>query len=65
MSTAEQIFKGAKELPDDRQFEALQFINFLLSQQKARAESTEWAAFSGQQMARSYGPEDSVYDQRV
>lgn len=63
MSTAEKIFRSATELPDDRQLEALQFINFLLSQQKARCESSEWAAFSGQQLARFYDPEDSVYDE--
>lgn len=63
MSTAEAIFEKAKALPDDRQIEALHFVTFLLSQQHAQAEASEWAGFSGSQLSRQYGAEDAIYDQ--
>ena len=62
MSTAEAIFEKAKALPDDRQVEALHFLNFLLSQERAQADAAEWAAFSNSQLAKQYGPDDSIYD---
>lgn len=62
MSTAEAIFTKASALPAERQAEALNFVDFLLAQEQARTEGTEWAAFSGSQLARQYGPQDSVYD---
>jgi hypothetical protein len=62
MSTAEKNFESAKELPEERQVEALHFVNFLLSQEKAQTELSDWAKFSGEQLARCYGPEDAVYD---
>ena len=63
MSTAEAIFEKAKALPDDRQAEVLHYLNFLLSQERAEAEASEWAAFSSCQLATQYGPDDSIYDQ--
>ena len=62
MSTAEAIYEKAKALPDQRQLEALHYVNFLLSQEKAQADSGEWAAFSESQLAKHYGPNDDVYD---
>ena len=63
MSTAEAIYEKAKALPDERQVEALNYLNFLLSQEQAKSESQEWAAFSSSQLANQYGPDDAVYDQ--
>ena len=63
MSTAEAIFEKAKALPDERQIEALHYMNFLLSQEQAAAESAEWAAFSSAHLAKQYTAEDAVYDQ--
>lgn len=62
MSTAEAIFEKARALPAERQAEALNFVDFLLAREQARMEGTEWAAFSGGQLARQYGPQDAVYD---
>jgi hypothetical protein len=63
MSTAETIFEKAKALPDNRQVEALNFVNFLIAQELVRNETTEWAAASGAQLSRQYGDEDAIYDQ--
>jgi hypothetical protein len=63
MSTAETIFEKAKALPDNRQIEALNFVNFLISQELAQSEASEWALFSGNQLSRQYCDEDAVYDQ--
>lgn len=63
MSTAEIIFERAKALSDERQVEALHFLNFLISQERAQAEAADWATFSGSQLSRQYGPEDAIYDQ--
>ena len=63
MSTAEAIYEKAKALPDERQLEALHYMNFLLLQEQGKSESQQWAAFSGSQLAKQYGPEDAVYDQ--
>ena len=62
MSTAESIFEKAKALPDNRQIEALNFVNFLMSQEFAKAESSDWASFSGNQLSRQYCDEDAIYD---
>jgi hypothetical protein len=62
MSTAEAIFEKAKALPDNRQIEALNFLNFLVSQEFAQKESSEWASFSADQLSRQYGKEDAIYD---
>jgi hypothetical protein len=63
MSTAETISEKAKALPDERQVEALHYLNFLLAQEHAQAEASQWAAFSTSQLARQYAPEDAIYDQ--
>jgi hypothetical protein len=62
MSTAEAIFEKAKALPDNRQIEALNFVNFLVSQELAHKESSEWASFSADQLSHQYGEEDAIYD---
>jgi hypothetical protein len=62
MSTAETIFEKAKALPDNRQMEALNFVNYLISQELAQAESSEWASFSGNQLSRQFCDEDAIYD---
>lgn len=62
MSTAEAIFEKAKTLPHNKQLEALRFLDFLLAQENAQSEMSEWAAFSASQLATQYGPDDSVYD---
>jgi hypothetical protein len=63
MSTAETIFEKAKALPDDRQMEALTFVNFLISQELAKSEASQWASFSSNQLLRQYSDEDAIYDQ--
>jgi hypothetical protein len=63
MSTAEAIFEKAKALPDDRQMEALHFVNFLASQELARADAEQWARFSASQLAAQYCEQDAIYDQ--
>lgn len=63
MNTAESIYESAKALPDERQVEALHYVNFLLSQERAKDESAKWTAFSANQLAKQYAPEDAVYDQ--
>ena len=63
MSTVETIFEKAKALPDKRQMEALNFVNFLISQELAQNEASAWAAFSGNQLSRQYCDEDAIYDQ--
>jgi hypothetical protein len=62
MSTAEAIFKKVKALPSERQIEALHYINFLLSQEQAAAESAEWAVFSANQLGAQYSADDTIYD---
>ncbi len=42
MSTAELIFEKARSLPNDRQDEALRFVDFLLARLSAEAEAAEW-----------------------
>ena len=63
MSTLDLIYETAKGLPDDRQVEALRYVNYLLAQEQANAESAEWAEFSTSQLANQYAPEDAVYDE--
>jgi hypothetical protein len=63
MSTVESIFEKAKTLPDNRQIEALNFVNFLISQELAQSEASEWAVFSARQLSRQYCNEDAIYDQ--
>jgi hypothetical protein len=63
MTTLDLIYEKAKELPVDRQIEALHYVSFLLSQEQANAESAEWAAHSSSQMAKQYAPENAIYDQ--
>lgn len=42
MSTAELIFERARSLPNDKQNEALRFVDFLLARRSAEAEAAEW-----------------------
>ena len=42
MSTAELIFEKARSLPNDKQNEALRFVDFLLARRSAEAEAAEW-----------------------
>lgn len=63
VNTADAIYEKAKALPDQRQVEALHYVNFLLSQERAKGESAAWAALSAAQLAKQYAPEDDVYDQ--
>ena len=41
MSTAELIYEKARSLPNDKQDEALRFVDFLLARRSADAEATE------------------------
>jgi len=63
MSTLQLIEEKAKSLPGDLQVEALHYVEFLLARLQAGVESTEWAKFSGAQLAKQYGPADAIYDQ--
>lgn len=63
MSTAELIYEKAKALPAASQAEALQFVNFLLSQKDAKAEGGEWARFSAVHLEKQYVSSDEIYDQ--
>jgi hypothetical protein len=62
-STAEAIYEKAKTLSEQRQLDALEYVNFLLSQEEARVESQEWTTFSRDQLVKQYGTRDAVYDQ--
>lgn len=42
MSTAELIFERARELPSEKQAEALRFVDFLLARRTAETEAIEW-----------------------
>jgi hypothetical protein len=61
MSAAETIFEKAKALPDDQHIEALNFVN-LISRELAEAESSDWAAFSGNQLSCHYCHDDAIFD---
>ena len=63
MSTAELIYEKAKILSSHSQAEALDFVDYLLTRETARAEAGDWAKFSGEQLARQYSNADSIYDQ--
>jgi hypothetical protein len=62
MSAAETIFEKVKALPENRQIEALNFVNFLISRELAKAESFDWASFSSNQLCRQYCDEDAIYE---
>jgi hypothetical protein len=62
MSTLELIENKAKNLPDHLQIEALHYVEFLLSRLEARAESAQWAKFSGEQLEKQYATVDAIYD---
>ena len=62
MSTVELIEEKAKSLPGDLQVEALHYVEFLLARLQGKAESADWAKFSGAQLEKQYGPVDAIYD---
>ena len=62
MSTLELIETKAKSVPGELQVEVLHYVEFLLSRQRARAESAEWAKFSAAQLENQYAPADAIYD---
>ncbi|MBI4602498.1 MAG: DUF2281 domain-containing protein [Planctomycetes bacterium] len=63
MSTIEALAERFQRLPQERQKEVLDFIEFLLARESTRSETCEWARFSAQELASAYGPADTVYDQ--
>lgn len=69
MSTADSIYEKARALSQERQADALRYLEQLLAQQanpshpQSDTESTEWAQSSAARLAEQYGPNDSVYDQ--
>ena len=63
MSTLQMIEEKAKSLPGDLQEEALHYVEFLLARLQVKAESADWAKFSGAQLEKQYGPADAIYDQ--
>ena len=42
MNTAELIYEKARSLPNDKQDEALRFVDFLLARGSAQTEAAEW-----------------------
>lgn len=63
MSTAELIFQKARALPDERQQEALRYVDYLLARQAEGAEVREWTRFSAGQLAGQYAATDAIYDE--
>jgi hypothetical protein len=63
MSTAETIFEKTKALPENQQIDTPNFVDFLILQDFARTEASEWASFSDSQLSRQSSDEDAIYDQ--
>lgn len=57
------ILEKARQLPDELQQEALQFVDSLIARQAELHERHDWSRFSAQQLATQYSPADAVYDQ--
>ncbi|MEI6779299.1 MAG: DUF2281 domain-containing protein [Verrucomicrobiota bacterium] len=62
MSTAELIYEKAKALPGTLQTEALHYVDFLLTRQRAKSEDGDWARFSASQIERQYAAADAICD---
>ena len=57
------ILEKARQLPDELQQEALQYMDGLLARRSELNERHTWARFSGEQLAAQYASADSIYDQ--
>ena len=57
------ILEKARQLPDELQQEALQFVDSLVARQTELHERHDWSRFSAQQLAAQYSPADAIYDQ--
>jgi hypothetical protein len=62
MSTVEMIAEKAKALPEPLQAEALEYVDFLLCRAEAQEEGKQWTKSSAAELAKQYGPGDSIYD---
>ena len=60
MSLAEKIIKKVKSLPEDKQAEILDFIDFL-SKKANEEERKQWSKFSLKEAMRGLETEESLY----
>jgi hypothetical protein len=63
MSTAEMILEKSRQLPDELQREALQYVDTLLARQGELHDRQLCSRFSAEQLAQQYSPADAIYDE--